>query len=90
MQYVYDLQGRLSTVIDPARGQTSHTDDAGHRIRTITDPRTITFLTNGYDANGRVSQQTQADGGVWQFTYVLNGTQVTQTTVTDPRGNPTT
>jgi RHS repeat-associated protein len=27
---------------------------------------------------------------VWQFAYGLNGTQVTQTTVTDPRGNPTT
>src|SRR5206468_1884104 len=35
------------------------------------------------------TRQTQADGGVWQFAYELNGVTVTGTTVTDPRGNPT-
>src|SRR5439155_54008 len=49
----------------------------------------ITVLTNEYDTAGRVVRQTQADGGVWQFTYVAEGTTVTQTTVTDPRGNAT-
>src|SRR5207244_4071849 len=44
---------------------------------------------NEYDAAGRVVRQTQADGGVWQFTYIAEGTTVTQTTVTDPRGSAT-
>jgi len=69
VQYAYDDQGRISTVTDPAGGVTRYTYDASHRILTITDPRNITFLTNEYDTNGRVSRQTQADAGVWQFAY---------------------
>ena len=88
--YGYDAQGRLETVSDPAGGVTRYTYDASHRILSITDPRTITFITNEYDAQGRVVRQTQADGGVWTFAYVLAGNTVTQTTVTDPRGQPTT
>lgn len=34
-------------------------------------------------------RQTQADGGVWTFTYHLVGNAVVGTTVSDPRGNPT-
>ena len=88
--YAYDALGRLETVTDPAGGITRYTYDASHRIATITDPRNIAFLRNEYDANGRVIRQTQPDGGVWEFAYGLNGTLVTQTTVTDPRGSPTT
>jgi RHS repeat-associated protein len=90
VQYAYDAQGRLSTVTDPAGGITRYTYDGSHRILTITDPRNITFLTNQYDGTGRVSRQTQADGGVWQLAYTLNGVLVTQTKLTDPRGNATT
>ena len=91
VQYGYDAQGRLETVTDPAGGVTRYTYDASHRIVAITDPRNITFITNEYDpVTGRVIRQTQADGGVWQFAYTLNGTFVTDTAVTDPRGNPTT
>lgn len=45
------------------------------------------YLTNAYDANGRVITQTQADGTTYQYAYTVdaNGT-VTQTDVTDPRG----
>ena len=57
---------------------------------TLTDARGITFLTNEYDAAGRVSRQTQADGGVWTFAYTVIAGTVTQSVVTDPRGNPTT
>ena len=44
--------------------------DAQHRIVSITDPRNLTYLTNEYDAAGRVVRQTQADGGVFTFRVV--------------------
>jgi len=37
-----------------------------------------------------VFPQTQTDGGIWTFAYVTTGDFISQTTVTDPRGNPTT
>jgi RHS repeat-associated protein len=55
-------------------------------MTTIKDPRNIVFLTNEYDANGRVFRQTQADQTTYQFAYTLDGQgKVTQTDVTDPR-----
>src|SRR5262249_7173685 len=69
VQYTYDGQGRLETVTDPAGGVTRYGYDAAQRIISITDPRGITYLTNEYDSAGRVVRQTQADGGVWQFSY---------------------
>jgi YD repeat-containing protein len=57
---------------------------------TITDPRSITFLTNEYDAAGRVSRQIQGDGGVFTFDYTVSAGFITSTKVTDPRGNATT
>jgi len=90
VQYTYDGQGRLTSVTDPAGGVTQYTYDANHRLLTITDPRNITFLTNEYDSAGRVIRQTQADGGVWTFSYTTSGSFISQTVVTDPRGNPTT
>jgi len=88
--YTYDAEGRLETVTDLAGGVTRYAYDAQHRITSITDPRSITFLTNEYDAQGRVIRQTQADGGIWQFAYALVGPSLTETRVTDPRGNITT
>ncbi len=82
--------GGLASVTDPAGGTTGYTYDGQNRMLTITDPRGITYLTNTYDANGRVERQTQADGGVWQLAYATTAGVVTQTVVTDPRGNRTT
>ena len=90
VRYTYDAQGRLETVTDPAGGVTRYTYDATHRVLTITDPRGITFIQNEYDASDRVVRQTQADGGVWTFSYQAAGSRILATTVTDPRGNPTT
>src|SRR5262249_40882210 len=57
------------------------------QITAIHDPKQITFLTNQYDGNGRVTQQTQADATTFQFAYTLDGNgKVTQTDVTDSRG----
>jgi YD repeat-containing protein len=85
--YQYDGSGRLWKVTDAAGGVTEYTYDTSHRMLTIKDPRNITYLTNQYDTNGRVTLQTQADSTTYQFAYTLNGSgRVTQTDVTDPRG----
>lgn len=88
VSYTYDASGRLATVTDPEGGVESYTYDASHRMLTVTKPNGQVMMTNVYDANGRVSQQTLADGGVYTFAYAVNASgAVTQTDVTDPRGN---
>jgi RHS repeat-associated protein len=94
VQYSYNSQGTLATVTDPAGGVTSYAYDTQNRMISITDPLGITYLQNTYDANGRVIQQTAADGGITKFDYtLLNSTVPTSpillTTVTDPLGNQT-
>jgi RHS repeat-associated protein len=85
--YAYDVSGRLATVTDLNGGVTSYTYDTTHRMLTLTDARGIRFLTNEYDAGGRVKKQTQADQTTYQFSYTLDGAgKVTQADVTDPRG----
>lgn len=86
VRYAYDPQGRLQTVTDPAGGVTRYTYDGAHRLLTATDARGITFIENVYDAAGRVVRQLLPDSGLWTFEYGLNGSVVTQTVVTDPRG----
>lgn len=87
VNYTYDASGRLWKVTDPAGGVTEHTYDAAHQMLTVKDARGIVFLTNTYDASGRVSKQTQADGTTYLFAYTLDtGGRITQTDVTDPRG----
>ena len=85
--YTYDASGRLSTVKDPLNQTTTYTYDASHRMLTIKDPKNIVYLTNQYDANGRVTRQTQADNTFYQYAYTLDGSgRVTQTDETNPRG----
>jgi YD repeat-containing protein len=85
--YTYDASGRLWKVTDPANGVTEYTYDTSHRMLTLKDARGITYLTNHYDANGRVDLQTQADSTTYQFAYTLDGSgKVTQTDTTNPRG----
>ncbi|MFI6447013.1 RHS repeat-associated core domain-containing protein [Kitasatospora sp. NPDC050543] len=85
--YTYTADGHLETVTNPAGGVTKYTYESG-RMKTITDPRGTTYLTNGYDGLGRVAQQTAADGGITKFDYVT-GTdgKIVETRMTDPRGN---
>jgi len=87
VNYTYDSSGRLWKVFDANGGITEYTYDTAHRMLTIKDPRSIIYLTNEYDSNGRVIRQTQADNSIYEFAYTLNGSgKVTQTDVTDPRG----
>lgn len=90
VRYTYDAAGRLETVIDPAGGVTRYAYDSSNRMVTLKDARGIEFLTNEYDTNGRVSRQTQADGGIWTFEYTSSGSYVSQSVVTNPRGHATT
>jgi YD repeat-containing protein len=88
VSYAYDANYRLTDVTDVNNGNTHYTWDPYYsRMLTIRDPRNIVYITNEYDSNGRVSKQTQADTGFYQFAYTLDGNgKVTQTDVTDPRG----
>ncbi|HEX6699181.1 MAG TPA: RHS repeat-associated core domain-containing protein [Gaiellaceae bacterium] len=85
--YTYDGSGRLQTVTDAAGGVTTYGYDAQNEMTTIKDPTLVTYLTNTYDANGRVQKQTFADNTFYQYAYTIDGNgNVTQTDVTDPRG----
>lgn len=86
--YEYDAGGRLWKVTNPENGVTEYTYDGSNRMLTIKDPRGIVYLTNEYDANGRVISQTQADQTTFHFAYTLDANnKVIQTDVTDPRGH---
>jgi YD repeat-containing protein len=54
---VYDTSGRLSTVTDPENNVTTYTWNTSNRIVTVKETRNIVYLTNHYDANGRVANQ---------------------------------
>jgi RHS repeat-associated protein len=95
VSYVYNPQGTLAMVTDPAGGSTIYTYDSQNRLAQIKDARGVVMAQNTYDANGRVIQQVQADGGVIKFAYTLlnpmvPASPVLRTDVTDPLGNTTT
>jgi RHS repeat-associated protein len=89
--YSYDASGRLATVTDPVGNQTSYRYDANGNMTTIHDARGHDYVTNTY-SDGRVVQQTMADGATYQFDYdfwvdpVTLATRVIGNTVTQPGG----
>jgi len=85
--YGYDASGRLQTVTDSNGGVTTYGYDSYNRMTTITDARNLLYLTNHYDANGRISQQDQVNTSLhYFFSYTLDSNgKVTKTDVTDPR-----
>ncbi len=90
VRYTYNLQGFLDSVTDPQGNITRYAYDQGRMIN-ITDPRNIVFLANNYDAStSRVSQQTGPTGEIYNFKYTAFGSYITESTVTDPKGNITT
>ncbi len=77
--------GLLTSVTDVAGGITTFGYDGSSRIVTVRDPRhnadgTGLAVTNVYDAQGRVTRQTDEAGEVFQFDYttVANATIVTK------------
>jgi RHS repeat-associated protein len=97
--YAYDTatSPRLVTVVDadqmdlPVAQQATlgYTYDSNERLWTIKDKRNTTALTNLYYADGRMRQQTMADGTTWQYSYSSttypNGVP-NSALVTNPRG----
>jgi RHS repeat-associated protein len=95
VQYTYNAQGTLATATDPAGNISSYSYNPQNQMTSVTDGRGIVFLQNTYDANGRVTQQVAADGGITTFAYTLlnplvSTSPVQSTTVTDSLGNQTT
>lgn len=94
VRYTYNPQGRLETVTDPEGGVTRYDYDAQNRLLRVIDARGVVMAENAYDANGRLIEQTQADGSKLRFEYTLANPEVGNSpvlaaTVTDGRGNPT-
>ncbi|MEU2156246.1 RHS repeat-associated core domain-containing protein [Streptomyces sp. NPDC019396] len=87
--YTYDTTGRLATVTDPAGKVASYTyDGTSNRIATAKDARGITYMTNTFDGNGRVKEQTLTEGQKYTFAYTQDGVgRVTSATVTQPGGS---
>ena len=86
--YAYDSAGTLATVTYPDATTEQYTYDSNHRLLTMQDRRGHVWVTNQYDANGRVTKQTYSDNTSYQFAYATDSSNtVTATTVTDPNGN---
>jgi RHS repeat-associated protein len=97
--YAYDGEGNLTDVTDVNGGNTHFTYDSGHRMLTMRFPdqapgvpgSTGAVVSNKYDGQGRVIEQTDQLGRTTKFAYV--GEPLTEaggtTTITDPKGNVT-
>ncbi|MFE4177251.1 RHS repeat-associated core domain-containing protein [Streptomyces sp. NPDC056909] len=88
--YTYDSAGRLETVTDPAGMVSRYSyDGTSNRIKTAVDARGITYMSNTFDANGRVKEQTLTEGAKYTFDYTTTGTgagRITSANVTEPGG----
>jgi RHS repeat-associated protein len=88
VSYTYNSSGTLATATDPAGKAETYGYDSSNRLQTITDKRGNLVLTNVYDSNTRVTQQTYADNSTSSLSYTTNGNGITtQTNYTDERGN---
>ncbi len=72
VSYAYDAQGRLSAFTDAAGFVTRYTYDDNDNMLTVVKPDQKLLVTNTYDGNSRVIQQTFPDGGTYQFSYSLD------------------
>ncbi|MFJ1551776.1 RHS repeat-associated core domain-containing protein [Streptomyces sp. NPDC088246] len=86
--YTYDTADRLETVTDPANKVSRYTyDGTSNRIKTATDARNITYMTNTFYPDGRVKDQVLTEDAKYSFAYTQTGTgQITSTEVTQPGG----
>ena len=88
LKYAYTAGGYLEKVTDAAERVTKYEYDGSGNMTGITDARGNKYIENKFDTNDRVNKQIDADGGVYEFAYTLNGeSKVESTTVTEPREN---
>ena len=100
MSYAYDSSGNLTEVTDFAAGKTKFTYDSAHKILTMRSPKfandTTTspspVITNVYDAQNRITSQSDELGRITTFAYSGDWTTLASdrfTLLTDPKGNAT-
>jgi RHS repeat-associated protein len=99
VHYSYDAAGDLSDVTDVGGGDMHFAYDAAHRLTSMRTPNqapgapgsTGATVTNVYDSQGRVIEQTDQRGRTTKFAY--NGEPLSEaggtTTITDPKGHVT-
>ncbi len=97
--YAYDGEGNLTDVTDVNGGDTHFTYDSAHRMLSMRFPNqapgvpgsTGAVVSNKYDSQGRVIEQTDQLGRTTKFSYT--GEPLSEaggsTTITDPKGNMT-
>ena len=78
MSYRYE-KGLLTEVVHMDGGISRYAYTAEGYLETSTDQTGLTYLTNEYDENGRVTRQTLADGSVYQVQYDDRKRQVAMT-----------
>ncbi len=80
----YSYTGNKLTQITDALGNTiDYTYDSNDYLAVINDQRDVNTVANVYDANGRVTQQTDGNGNITTFTYGTEG-EFKKTTITYP------
>jgi RHS repeat-associated protein len=80
---------RLKTVTYPDGSTIQYNYDSSGRMSEIINEKGAREVLNEYDENNRVIRQTHADGGVYSFSYTLNGGVIAQTSMTAPNGGTT-
>jgi RHS repeat-associated protein len=84
-RWEFGYNGEFLTEYTDANGGTyAYTYTGEGYLETLTDPEGITYLTNEYDAEGRVLKQWDADGSECSWEYGES-----ETTFTDNAGNAT-
>jgi RHS repeat-associated protein len=68
---VYDLQGRLTSVVDPAGNITTLSRDGAGRLTGIADPGSRS-LTLSYDSDGKLASLSGPQGGIASYGYAPN------------------
>lgn len=75
--------GVLTTVTDVRGNPTTYTYDSAQRLESVIDQNGNSVVSNTYGPDGRVAQQIDARGKLWQYTW--DGANETSIVI-DPRG----